>query len=98
MNVSKSFRNLGQCQCEDILKIFVTSKPSSFAAVMLPMILRSANALDESMRREDYVQLSLFLSKLEANHLRDAKDDSLDEEWIARNFLIRTTVSVIANI
>lgn len=95
MNVPESFRNLDQCQCEDVLKVFVTSKSTSFAAVMLPKISKSAEALYGSMRGGGYDQLSQFLSELKA--LRGTKDDPSDEEWIARNFLIRTTVAEMAN-
>lgn len=97
MNVPESLRNLGQCQCEDVLKIFVTSKWTMFTTVMMREISKSAEDLDGSMRSDDYDQLSRFLSELKADPFRGTKDDLSDEEWIARNFLIRTTVTEMSN-
>lgn len=98
MNVSKFFKNMRQCQCENILKIFVISKASSFATMMLFKISKFVNALDKFMRNENYDQLSFFFSKLKTDFLRNAKNDSLNEKWIFRNFLIQITISVMSSI
>jgi hypothetical protein len=81
MVVPESFRSQGQYECEDIIKVFVTSRPISFAPLLLPKIM------GESVRG-DYNQLSKFLSGL-ATPFR-GEDDTPDEEWATRNFLIRT--------
>ena len=38
MKVPEQFTDRGQYQCDDILKVFVTSKPSSFAPLLLPKV------------------------------------------------------------
>jgi len=82
MVVPELFRSRGQYQCEDIMKVFVTSNSTSFAPLLLPKIL------DASVRG-DYNQLSKFLSGL-ATSFRGMEDDTPNEKWVTRNFLIRT--------
>jgi hypothetical protein len=89
MIVPDSFRKRGQEQCEDVIKVFVTSKPTSFAPLVLPKIPISAENVDRSVRGV-HNQLSEFLSGL-ATPLRGTKDDSLDEQWVTWNFIIRTS-------
>ena len=94
MNVSESFKNMKRC--ENTLKIFVISERNSFAIAMLFKISRSVNVSDKFIRSENHDQLwRFFFSKLKTNSLRNAKDDSLNEKWIFRNFPIRTTISVM---
>jgi hypothetical protein len=88
MTVPETFRDRGQYQCEDIVKIFITSKPSSFSALVLPKIPIAAGALDGPVRG-DHNRLSKFLSGL-AIPFRGAEDDISDEEWVTRQFVVRT--------
>lgn len=92
MSVPDAFRNRGQHQCEDILKVFVTSRPSSFAALVLPRISLSPEDMHGRVRG-NYNRLSRFLSGL-ATPSRGAEDNSSDEEWAARNFVVRTVAEV----
>jgi Caspase domain len=88
MTVPESFRDRGEHKCEDILKVFITNRPSSFAALVLPKIPISAEDIDEPLRG-NHNQLSKFLSEL-TTPFRGAEDGISDEEWVARNFVIRT--------
>jgi hypothetical protein len=88
MTVPEPFRDRGEHVCEDIVKFFITSRPSSFAALVLPKILISGKDLDGPLRG-NHNKLSEFLSEL-ATPFRGTEDGILDEEWITRNFVIRT--------
>jgi hypothetical protein len=88
MIVPDSFWKQGQNHCEDVMKVFVTNKPTSFAPLVLSKIPISVENVDRSVRG-DHNQLSKFLSGL-ATPFRGAEDDIPDEEWVTRNFVIRT--------
>jgi hypothetical protein len=88
MTVPEYFRDRGQCECEDVIKVFVTSKPTSFAPFMLPKIPVSAEKVDKSVRG-DHNQLSELLSGL-ATPIRGAADGISDEQWAAQSFVVRT--------
>lgn len=87
MTVPESFRNQDRHQCEDIIKVFVTSKSTSFTPLRLPKLSTSAGYLD-GLIRGDHNQLSRFLSGLSTS-FRGAEDDISDEEWTTRNFVVR---------
>jgi hypothetical protein len=89
MYVPETFSSQGRYQCEDILKVFVTSKPSSFAPLLLPKVPSSAEDLGWSVRG-DRDRLSTFLSELTAS-FRGPEGDILDGWWTTWNFHIRTT-------
>lgn len=92
MNIPEPLRNLGQTQCEDILKVFITSKASSFDTLCLPRLPISADKLGGPSRGEHhYNQLSDFLSRL-ATPLRGPVAGLLDENWATINFTVRTVL------
>lgn len=88
MSVPESLRSKGVYHCEDVLKVFITSKPSSFAPMLLPKVSISGGHFDRLVRG-DCDRVSSFLARLSAP-LR-GEDEIVGEEWAARNFLIRTT-------
>ncbi len=92
MNIPEPLKDLGQSQCEDIFKVFITSKASSFDTLCLPRLPTSADKLGRPSRGEHYYnQLSDFLSRLAAP-LRGAEADLLDENWATFNFAVRTVL------
>ena len=88
MVVPESFIKQGHCQCEDVMKVFITSRPTSFAPMVLPKIPISVENVYAPVRG-DYSQLSKFLSEL-ATPFRGAGGGISDDEWVTRNFVIRT--------
>ncbi|KAH0558764.1 hypothetical protein GP486_004595 [Trichoglossum hirsutum] len=88
MSVPQSFIDRGDDQCEDILKVFITSQLTSFACLTLPKIAVSNKDAKEPIRG-DYDQLSRARSDLAA-FLRSDRRDIQDEKWATRNFTIHT--------
>jgi hypothetical protein len=88
MTVPDCLRDRGQCECEDVIKVFVTSKPTSFAPFMLPKIPIPAEKDDRSVRG-DRNQLSELLSGL-ATPIRGEADGISDEQWACQSFVVRT--------
>lgn len=70
------------------MKVFITSRPTSFAPLVLPKIPISVENVYAPVRG-DYSQLSKFLSEL-ATPFRGAGGGISDDEWVTRNFVIRT--------
>jgi hypothetical protein len=91
MTVPECLRDRGQCECEDVIKVFVTSKPTSFAPFMLPKIPTSAEKVDRFVR-VNRNQLSELLSGL-ATPIRGAADGISDEQWAAQSFVVCTRYS-----
>ena len=92
MSVPESLRNLGQTECEDVFKVFVTSNASSFDTLCLPRLPTLADKLGGPSRGEHhYKQLSNFLSRL-ATPLRGPGTSLLDENWATINFTMRTVI------
>ncbi|KAF2195569.1 hypothetical protein K469DRAFT_544143, partial [Zopfia rhizophila CBS 207.26] len=88
MRVPEQLTGQGQWQCDDILKVFITNKPSSFAPLLLPKVSVSVDGLDGPIR-SDFDRLSTFLSGLTTS-ARGSEHDGMDE-WVTWNFHIRTT-------
>ena len=89
MRVPESLQKRGLTQCEDIIKVFVTSKPTSFSSVILPEIPLEARDLHGHVRGAGD-QLSKFLSELTSGHRGQV--DGMQEEWATRNFIICTAI------
>lgn len=72
-------------QCEDIVKVFVTSKPISFPTFVLPKM-----SLDfkQAGRQNRGLNDLFFLEELQM-HLR-GDNDAIEEEWVTRNFIIQS--------
>ncbi|KAI0812992.1 caspase domain-containing protein [Xylaria sp. FL0064] len=73
-------------QCEDIVKVFVTSKPISFPTFVLPKM-----SLDfEHAGRQNRGLDDLFFLQALQTHLR-GDNDAIEEQWATRNFIIQST-------
>jgi hypothetical protein len=91
MTVPECLLSRGQDSCEDILKVFITSNPTSFSALTMGRIPLLVEEIEGG--RTDYNHyngMSEFLAKLDKPS-RGVDDNILDELWTTRNFLIRTT-------
>jgi hypothetical protein len=87
MEVPEFLQRRGKKQCEDVVKVFLTSKPTSFPSMVLPEISFQPETPNRAVRGSDG-QLSKFLLELTAG-FRGA--DVAHEEWACRNFIICTT-------
>ena len=91
MEVPKFLLDRGLTECEDIIKIFVTSKPTSFSSVILPEMPFQARDLRGRVGGT-VDRLSNFVSELTAGHR--GQDDAIQEECATRNFTICTAVGL----
>ncbi|KAI9776675.1 MAG: hypothetical protein M1816_005153 [Peltula sp. TS41687] len=91
MTVPNSLKNKDQSPVEDVLKFFVTTRPTSFAALESPTL--SEQVLEQ--RRSSNHELFTFLQSLSAHHQSNAalRNDtgSGGEKWACRSFTICTT-------
>lgn len=89
MRVPDWLRDLGARHCEDVVKVFVTTKLTSFPSLILPEIPLHVRHHGGVLRYDD--ELSTFLTDLTAP-LR-GQDDLGQEAWATQNFIIRTKVN-----
>ena len=87
MSVPKSHQHHGFC--EDVIKIFVTNRPTSFTHFKLRKLSASLEDLDETTRGS-HTLLSEFMAEITPQY-RDT-GDTTRENWFSQNFLIRTSV------
>jgi len=89
MEVPAWLRRLGERECEEVIKVFITSKPTSFPSLILPRI-----SLDPENNRGSTGYHDEALSTLLASLTRSfrGRDDQEQEAWATRNFIIRTTI------
>lgn len=87
MEVPEFLQRRGKKQCEDVVKVFLTSKPTSFPSMVLPEISFQPETPNRAVRGSDG-QLSKFLLELTAGF---RGTDVAHEEWACRNFIICTT-------
>jgi hypothetical protein len=87
MQVPEFMQNNGRGCCEDVIKLFVTSKGTPFPSMVLPEI-----PLYGSYHRGQPYKAGDGLSALVAGLTGSARnDDAGNEKWATRNFIIRTT-------
>lgn len=89
MEVPVFLQTRGNKYCEDILKVFITSRSTSFPSMILPEIPLEANDISKRVRGDDD-QLSKFLLELNT-HVR-SQDHAVHEEWSTQNFIVRTAI------
>lgn len=78
-------------ECEDIFKVFLTSKATSFAALQAPPLAVSAENLSGATRgRNNYHELMAFLGDFVAP-FRTSGLGEIVENWTTRTFLIKTS-------
>ncbi|KAF2804514.1 uncharacterized protein BDZ99DRAFT_451575 [Mytilinidion resinicola] len=85
MKVPEFLQNCGKGRCEDIIKVFITSKPTFFPLMVLPEISRTADSVFRDIHSGD--GLSAFLSTLTTG-FRGQDEDA----WATQNFIIRTVL------
>jgi len=88
MEVPDFLKGHGKAQCEDILKVFIISKPTSFPTTDLPKINSDGSYLGKSTRGTD--DISKFLSELTVRHR--GQNDMIEDDWATQNFIIRTSM------
>lgn len=84
MKVPEFLQNEGKTHCEDIFRIFVTSKATHFR-MALPDIFHTASGRHNSFRGEN--NLTLFLSGL-----TDSFRSQSESKWATQNFFIQTSM------
>ncbi|OCK89038.1 uncharacterized protein K441DRAFT_668307 [Cenococcum geophilum 1.58] len=89
MEVPEFFQNRGESRCEDVVKVFITSKATSFPAMILPEMPLSAKDLGGEFR-DGHSHMWEFLSEF-ISGIR-GKGAAVHEQWTTRNFIIRTDV------
>ena len=86
MVIPEEIKQRGQAECEDIMKLFVTTRPTSFAALNLPRL----KMLDETLLRRQSDDLGNFLTELALPYRGSDVGGPCDEDWTTRNYIIRT--------
>ena len=89
MEIPESLQNRGESRCEDVVKVFITSKATSFPAMILPEMPLSAKDLGGEFRGGHSYMLA-FLSEF-ISDLR-GEGAAVHEQWATRNFIICTDV------
>jgi hypothetical protein len=83
MSVSRDLQTRGQCQTEDIVKLFITSRSSVFPGMILPQF--GAASL-----RGGPDHLARFIQGLNTGITGTRNSEKC--EWTTRNYLIRTSI------
>ncbi|KAK4690875.1 hypothetical protein P7C71_g6013, partial [Lecanoromycetidae sp. Uapishka_2] len=88
MRIPEELKRKGCRRCDDVLKVFVTAKGTSFATLRLGKV---PGCGQEEATRGHSTQLSSFLDGLAAPR-RGRVDDAqaLENEWATRNYVVRT--------
>lgn len=84
MSVPHYLQTKGQCQSEDIVKLFITSKSPIFPGMILPQF-------DTGSTRGGPDHLTEFVDRITTAFT--GTRDSGQCEWATRNYLIRTSIS-----
>ena len=79
----------GQSYCDDIVKVFVTERPTSFEPLEMGQLPDTIDSLDSLPTRGTQLALSQFLMKL-SEPLRGSSHEILDEFWTCRDIIVRT--------
>lgn len=80
-------------ECEDIFKIFLTSKATSFAALQAPpLVVSEDNHNGVTRGRDNYHELMAFLGDFAAPFRTPNMSETV-ENWTTRTFLIKTSQS-----
>ena len=87
MEVPEVLQRHGQDECEDIVKVFITTKPISFPSMILPQISLNTDPSRERASTSGFSNLILELAEAFRG-----QDSSMEEEWSTQNFIIRTTL------
>ncbi|KAI0595952.1 caspase domain-containing protein [Biscogniauxia sp. FL1348] len=90
MSIPKELHDQGVQECEDTLKIFITSVPTSFQSLSLPELSNIEEARHDKERgSKRYHELSDLLTHL-TTPTRKHTPGAPDENWATRTFTVRT--------
>lgn len=101
MSIPDFLLNQGQTECEDVIKVFVTSRETTFPDMMLPEILphfqlrHGDSAADMDTKYDTILGAVLGLGTSSSHVLRDdteSKPKPKPERWATKSFMIRTTL------
>jgi hypothetical protein len=87
MEVPAELKARGIDSCDDVLKVFVTSEPTSFAAQLLPKLIVSSSGTRSSMA-ECITKIQDTLHRL-SNSNRNASQQR--EDWSTQEFIVQTS-------
>ncbi|KAI9682838.1 MAG: hypothetical protein M1822_006328 [Bathelium mastoideum] len=94
MSIPDQIRAKGRSEVDDVLKFFVTTRPSSFAILELPELSGedwSPSRGSSSTKLSDSLQ-HLNVGRLPSSMLRGEPNGS-GERWACRNFVVRTSLA-----
>ncbi|KAF3911251.1 Metacaspase-1B [Arthrobotrys entomopaga] len=95
MEVPEFIKAAGTIQSEDIVKMFVTSKPTSFPRMLLPPLIGAESCGDGGGDTRNNGgnanALSLFIENFRGSFTGSTRDKD-QGHWVTQNFLIRTCI------
>lgn len=90
MTFPDALKRRGVSHCDDVLKVFVTSKPGWFGSVLLPKITSSSlGVCSEATRGGGVDRVAAFIEELLLPSTRGVEGEG--EDWVVVNYIIRTT-------
>ncbi|RII18126.1 hypothetical protein CUC08_Gglean002216 [Alternaria sp. MG1] len=87
MQVPEELKAQGVLSCHDVLKIFITSQPTSFASQLLPKLTRR-NSGSRSSMAEYTKTMRTFLDQLSHPNRSPSR---MTEDWSTRDFIVQTS-------
>ncbi|KAI2780303.1 caspase domain-containing protein [Daldinia loculata] len=93
MEIPKFLLGQGKKRCEEVLKVFLTTKPTNFPSMILSEI-PVHSTFYRGQIDESHDTLSLFIESLTTNF---QGQDPGGERWATQNFIITTTIKVRIN-
>ncbi|KAI9770998.1 MAG: hypothetical protein M1840_002702 [Geoglossum simile] len=90
-SIPDELKAINEHECEDIFKVFITSKATSFATLQMPPLVVSADISRGATRgRNNYHDLAAFLGDFAAP-FRASDMAGAIENWTTRTFVIKTS-------
>lgn len=87
MQIPEELKAQGVLSCRDVLKIFITSQPSSFASQLLPK-LTGRNSGSRSSMAEYTKRIRTFLGELSCSNRSSSR---MTEDWSTQDFIVQTS-------
>jgi hypothetical protein len=84
---------MGHHHCEYVIKVFVTSRASSFASLVANKLpISAANYAGPTREKQNCGELAHFLASLTLP-VRGPNSNSPNENWTTRTFIVRTVAN-----
>lgn len=95
MEMPDAIAEQGHAECEDLIKVFVTSRPTSFPGTILPKLASGLQDAGEATRGAgDADMISSVVQELRACYRSTGEHDlTTAEQWATRTMIIRITAS-----